>query len=74
MSDYEAILKRDITDDLVRLKSSDYEVYKEKIIELAQNSKVENSYRLISRLEARNISPEEIPENIRYLIERLCKK
>ena len=25
-------------------------------------------------LESRKMSPEEIPENIRYLIERLCKK
>ena len=74
LSDYEAVLGWEITDELLRLKGSDLEAYKEKIIELVQKNKVENSYKLISRLEARKMSPKEIPENIRYLIERLCKK
>ena len=74
ISDYEAVLGWEITDETARLKSVDFDAYKDKIIELVQNNKVENSYKLISRLEARKMSPEEIPENIRYLIERLCKK
>ena len=73
LSDYEVILKDEITDDLVSLKTSDIEAYKKKIIELIQDNKVENSYRLISRLEKRTMAPEEIPEGIKYLIERLCK-
>ena len=46
---------------------------KKDLRELLQDSKVENSYRLISRLEKRKMAPEEIPEGIKYLIERLCK-
>ena len=74
LSDYEAVLGWEITADIARLKSVDQDAYKEKIIDLVQNNKVENSYKLVSILEARKMSQEEIPENIRYLIERLCKK
>lgn len=76
LSDYEAILAKEIPEEIINLKEVNIEEYKKKIVELIQSGKgkVRNSYRLIAHLQKRNMAKDEVPENIRYLIERLCGK
>lgn len=74
LSDYETILKDEITTEINELKENDFSEYKKKIAFLIQEGKgkVKNAYKLIEILESRKMSVEEIPDNFKYIIERLC--
>ena len=74
LADYEIILGDELTEEFKALKISNFEKYKEKIVELLQTGKgkVKNAYKLVGQLESRNITANEIPLEIKYIIERLC--
>lgn len=76
LNDYEIILGEELTENIIALKESgDIEGYKAQIVGLVQSGKgkVRNAYKLVNQLESRNMPASEIPETIKYIIERLCK-
>lgn len=76
LEDYEVILSEEIKDNnLEDLKANDIDKYKSKLIKLIQEGKgkVKNAYKLVERLEERNMPITEIPDYIKYLIEEVCR-
>lgn len=68
-NDYEIILGDSISNDISKLKEDgEIEEYKEKVVELIQNGKVENAYNLLKIWDERGFSVDEIPEVIKNLI------
>ncbi len=72
LSDYEIILGNKITEDISELKiQGKNEEYKERVVGLIQNRKVENAYKLISIWNDRGFSEDEIPKILKDLIKEV---
>ena len=72
LDDYEKILIDEITPELKLLKDNNIDEYKERIVDIVQKGKVTYAYRLVKKLEERNMPATEIPLEIKYIIERVC--
>ena len=71
-ADYENILSDRITEDMHKLKTEgNFEKYKEKVVSLIQDGKVENAYNLKKIWDERNFSIDEIPDVIKNLIKQV---
>ena len=71
-ADYESILGDRIDNDIRKLKEQgNIEKYKEKVVGLIQEGKVENAYNLIRIWGDRHFSTDEIPDVIKELIEKV---
>lgn len=71
-ADYESILGDRIDNDIRKLKEQgNIEAYKEKVVALIQDGKVENAYNLIRIWRDRHFSTDEIPDVIKELIEKV---
>lgn len=74
LGDYEAILVDEITPEIKSLKDIELDEYKKTIIDIIQKEKVKYAYRLVERLEERKISATDVPSEIKYIIERVCRQ
>lgn len=74
LSDYEEIVKDKIDEHIRNLKANNQpEEYKEEIIKIVQNGKVEYAYKLVELWKKRNMQQNEIPDFIKNFIEEVCK-
>ena len=74
LSDYEEVVKDKIDEHIKNLKASNQsEEYKEEIIKIVQNGKVEYAYKLVEIWKKRNMQQNEIPDFIKNFIEEVCK-
>lgn len=73
LNDYEVILNSEITQELIELKQTNLDLYKDEIIKIIQSGtgKIQNSHKLVEQLTARGMARNEIPTNIVSLLERL---
>ena len=74
LSDYESIVEDKIDEEILKLKEEGKtEDYKNAVIKIVQNGKVENAYKLVEVWQNRNMQKEEIPLFIKNFIEEVCK-
>ena len=74
LADYETMVSDMISADVKKLKEDGKDnEYKEAIINIVQNGKVEYAYKLIDVWKTRSMQKEEIPAFIKRFIEEVCK-
>ena len=74
LPDYERMVEDQIDENTKKLKEEGKTTkYSAEIVKLAQVSKVDTAYELITSWSQRNMKKEEIPAFIRNLIEKVCK-
>ena len=74
LPDYERMVEAKIDEQIKRLKEEgNIAEYAAKIVELAQESKVDTAYELVTIWTQRNMKKEEVPVIITNLVERVCK-
>lgn len=74
LADYESIVADEIDENTRNLKEDGKdEEYKNAVIDIVQNGKVEYAYKLVEVWKQRNMSKEEIPLFVKKFIEEVCK-
>ncbi len=74
LSDYENIVADKINEDISKLKADGkLEEYKDEVVKIVQEGKVENAYKIVEVWKQRNMQKEEIPLFLKNLIEEVCR-